>query len=191
MIFVLIGPRGIGKSTIIETLKKEIPSLSSREGFRRISDVPTPTTYDDFIKSQKRYFDREIEELKEFNKVNHPVIITRGPQELLMYTDFYVANKHPEWSNYRNDLKNEIESLFSLFPQHIILLTASKKVVMDRIKNDKEKERKNVDFWYSFDEYVKEQITKGNNAFIVDTVKVDIKEVINEIKEFIQKEANI
>ena len=66
IILSISGCKAVGKSTLIEGLKKNIPNIIVREGFRKMNTGYDLMIEKEYYENQKLYLKREIEELEYF-----------------------------------------------------------------------------------------------------------------------------
>ncbi len=186
LIVELMGGRGVGKSTIISAVKKEVPNTISREGFRKMDDGLNLNICEQFIEHEREYLRREIKDLREFHKHEGVVLLTRGPTDVLMYIDFVLKFLHPEWGDVTKLLQEEIQELNSLRTKNRIYLKASDKVLIGNIKNDQLKDRNNTDFWLKFNSYQMKEIERDEDVFIVDAETNNIEAKIAEVIKYVK-----
>ena len=189
MIVSLAGSRGVGKSSVLKKLKIQYPDCIVREGFRNLHNGLDCNKYDEFIKNEKQYITREIQDYKQYLSDNRIVFLTRGLEEVLAYMDFFVETNHPDWKkeDIYSDLGIEYKLLTLCKSDLIIYLDASDEVIITRLKDDMEKKRDKVQMWLSFNKYTHELFSEHENCYFINVNNLSIDETAVAVNTIISK----
>lgn len=181
-IIEISGYKAVGKSTLIEKLKKRFPNAVFREGFRKFNKDCDMKNYHEYINNQKLYIQREIEEFKELRKSNKFVFLLKGPEEVGFFTRNYPKLKHGfDWT-INDSIIPELKELDMLNADMIIWLEASSHVLQRRKECDRTKPRLNMEKWNkTWNPYLGDFIKSLNNAFVIDTNKLNEMEVLEKV----------
>lgn len=187
LILSISGCKAVGKSTLIEGLKKSIPDLIVREGFRRVKTGYDTLTEEGYYMNQRVYIDREIKEFKKYLDSGKIVVLLRGPEDLEFYTRHYPKINNKIWS-LENNLKNELLKLSECRSDIILYLDAKIETIMKRKINDETKPRENMDEWLNhWQPYIEKHIKSLENTIVLETDNLASEDVLNFTLQLIQK----
>lgn len=176
LIIELIGGRGSGKTTLINRIKERYTDCRSIEGFRKIDNGYDIHTVEGFVKNEREYIRRSLKEYQMAAASDNMTIITSGSREILFYLE-YKANRYYSSQSVLEIMKEDIDELTKIYSPNVIYLFASGDKLRKNIINDKNKCRRNVDFWIDFSYYVNEKMKIENNVYRVDINKLTTDEV--------------
>jgi uridine kinase len=187
IILSISGCKAVGKSTLIEGLKKNIPNVIVREGFRKMNTGYDLMIEKEYYENQKLYLKREIEELEYFKNQKKIVILLRGPEDLEFYTFHFPKIYNKNW-DIKSNLHEELIKLSKYRSDYIIYLDASIKTILKRKMNDKTKKRENMDEWLkNWQPYIEKYLKSLNNTIIFSTENLNQNEVLNGVLILIEK----
>lgn len=185
LIIEMIGGRGVGKSTVISGIKQQIKNCISREGFRKINTNYDLSLYEEFLENERLYLIREIQEMKKLKEYDGIVFVTRGPRELLMYLDYIIKSKPPEWQKIYSELNSEIQMVRTLFPDNYIYIYSSDDKLKNNIMNDTKK-RNNTEFWLEFNRYERNVLMDNDSLYYIDAENLDSDALKNEVLKYLE-----
>lgn len=179
LILSISGCKAVGKTTLIKELKRRIPDLLVREGFRKINTGFNTLVENEYYENQKLYIKREILEFENFKKVNSPIILLRGPEDLIFYTLHYPKIYNKSWDVEKN-LANELFQLRKYKSNKILYLDADLDIILKRKINDITKKRENMNQWLlNWQPYIEKYIKSLDNTEILSTNNLNSEEVLN------------
>lgn len=185
-IIELLGGRGVGKSTLISAIKEiNRKNIMTKEGFRLIEDGVDISTYKGFLEHERNYLKSEIDEMNNYEQTEGVVIITRGPRDVLLYLDYIIEKKHPEWSDIYLDLAEEINVLKSKASQICIYLDAPDTFLVSNMTNDKNKKRENIQLWMDFNSFEKEKLLNDTNVIFIGVNEYSKDELIRAVNCYV------
>lgn len=136
-IIYLEGSRAVGKTTLLQNVKRQHPDYIVIDGSARKEYSFNNSNLDEYIINEKLYLACNVSQYEVLKSVDTTVIIVKGP-----YTDAFYAEKFGEeqfgdafWK--REDLKEYLEKAKECEPDMIIYLDASEEEILSRYKNDK------------------------------------------------------
>lgn len=187
VILSISGCKAVGKSTLIEGLKKSIPNLIVREGFRKIKTGYDTLTEEGYYKNQRIYIEREIKEFKEFLNSEKIVVLLRGPEDLEFYTRHYPKINKKNW-DLENNLKDELLKLKECRSDCILYLDAKLETIIKRKTNDNTKPRENMNEWLKcWQPYIEEHTKLLKNTVVLETDNLSSEDVLNFTLQLIEK----
>lgn len=145
-IIELAGARGVGKSTTLDILEKKYPKIRRNEGFIK-NHMPADTP-EQFVIKQKTYISDCIELIRQLRQNNDITFITRGAEEIIVYTETYLKIYHPEW-----DVLKELSEDFNMLKENFADKVVYFDCPIDQLKKRWEKDakiRKDFDFWMEY-----------------------------------------
>lgn len=167
VIVTITGPRGVGKSTTLQIIKKNYPTIYMREGFIK-SYLPEDTP-ELFIEKEKKYISDYIELLKNLKKENKITLLTRGAEEIIIYIKTFLELKHPDWK-VLPFLEDDFKRLKEVFSDKIYYLDCDDDKLKERWSKDI-KNRQNFSFWVLYKKFAKKYYCNLNNYIYIDTSK--------------------
>lgn len=187
IILSISGCKAVGKSTLIEGLKKNIPNIIVREGFRKMNTGYDLMIEKEYYENQKLYLKREIEELEYFKNQKKIVVLLRGPEDLEFYTFHFPKIYNKNW-DIESNLHEELMKLRKYRSDYIIYLDASIKTILKRKMNDETKKRENMDEWLkNWQPYIEKYLKNLNNTIIFSTENLNQDEVLNGVLILLEK----
>lgn len=178
VIFSLSGCKAVGKTTLINGLKKFFPEMIIREGFRPVDLHFNLNEENEYYKNENFYIYREIDEYYRFRKSDKPVLLLRGPEDLEFYALNYPKIMGNNW-DVEKGLKKELEDLRKCRSDYILYLDADLSTIMSRKNNDITKPRKNMDRWLNDWQPYLERYTKSiNYTTVLNTDQLSSEEVL-------------
>ncbi len=190
VIFALSGSKAVGKSTLINGLKKKIPGLITREGFRQTNTGLSLDIEEEYYENERWYFKREIEEYIIFRSISNPVLLLRGPEDMEFYALHYPRIKKHNWDVEKN-LAKELKAIRMCRSDYIIYLDASPETIMMRKVTDLTKARKNMDDWVlNWQPYIEAYIKGIPYTKIFDTDNADSEMILNMVSAWMLERIN-
>lgn len=186
-IFALEGPKGVGKTTLLKNLKILCPDLDIFEGFQLNKSECNLNSKTKFYVNQKIYINQKISQYKEIRNTKNNSIVTRGTENILMFTLKYSSLYNFKY-NSKKKLKKEIKNLNLYKSDLIIYLDASNKNILKRCSNDNIKNRKNIEEWMKlWIIQLKNWFKKYDYLKIIDTNNKSPMDVAKEVKKIIEE----
>lgn len=187
IIVSLSGSKAVGKTTLINGLKRTIPKLQIREGFRQTNTGYSLNIEQEYYMNQRWYIRREIEEYQLFRNNNNPTLLLRGPEDVEFYTLHYPKTKGFKW-NVEANLQKELKELRRCRSDFIIYLDAPEEIILQRKINDDTKPRKNMKNWMqNWQPYIESYMKKIEYTYVFDTEKKDVEEVLKEVTKWLKE----
>lgn len=178
VIFSLSGCKAVGKTTLINGLRKKMPDLIIREGFRQIDTGYNMKNEQDYYANEKWYIEREIKEYKEYRSQSFPVMLLRGPEDLEFYAFHYSKLNNFDWDIELN-LKEDLQALRRCRSDYILYLDADMETILQRKVNDN-KRRLNMDDWLlNWQPYIEKKIKDNPRTTILNTGNMNAAQVLN------------
>lgn len=182
IIVTITGPRGVGKSTTIEIIKKNYPNIYIKEGF--IKNYLPDDTPELFLLKEKKYILEYIELLKKIRNENYIALLTRGPEEIIVYIKTVLKINHPDW-NVIHYLEEDFKKLEKFFSDKIYFLDCCDDELKKRWIND-DKNRENFEFWITYRKIANEFYCNLNNYSYIDASKTSPNERAAIIEEYLK-----
>lgn len=183
-VFSLSGSKAVGKTTLINGLRKTIPELQVREGFRQTDTGLCMDIEEEYYENQRWYIKREIEEYHMYRNSNKPALLLRGPEDVEFYTLHYPITKGYEW-DVEKHLYIELEQLRACRSDYIIYLDASEDIILHRKRSDVTKPRINMQNWMRYwQPYIEPYMKAIEYTKVFDTSNLDSAGVLKEITEW-------
>ncbi len=182
IIVTITGPRGVGKTTTLEIIKKSYPNIYIKEGFVKnylLDDTPNL-----FVIKEKKYILEYIKLFKELKKEKQITLLTRGAEEIIIYIKTFLEINHPDW-NVIPYLENDLKNLKEVFSDKIFFLDCDDNELNIRWIND-QKYRQNFDFWMLYKKKAKEFYRDFNNCSYINTSKISPNERAAIIEEYLK-----
>ena len=190
IIFSLSGSKAVGKTTLINGLKKTLPDLKIREGFRQTDIGLHLDIEEEFYANQRWYINREIKEYIEFKDKDNTVLLLRGPEDIEFYTLYYPIINGERWDVEAN-LSHELGELRKCKSDHIIYLDAPIDVIMKRKNFDKTKSRNNMANWISkWQPHLEQYMKSINYTKIINTVDLTAEDVLKKVTRWMKEKIN-
>lgn len=187
IIFSLAGSKAVGKSTLIEGLRKEIPELVIREGFRKTNTGFDLNVENEYYENEKWYIKREINEFQKLKESEHPALLLRGPEDLEFFALHYPKTRKYSW-NVEENLSKELKELRACRSDYILYLDASLNTILKRKNCDTTKPRKNMDDWLkNWQPYIEPYIKNIEYTTVLNTENYNAKEVLELVKKWIME----
>lgn len=172
------GCKAVGKTTLVRGLQSTIPNLVTREGFRRTELGYDVTTEQGFYANERWYFEREIREYQAFKRSGHPVVLLRGPEELLFYAMAYPALIGKPW-DVRVHLADEVHRLRACRSDRILYLDARYETIWARKTADATKPRYNMQRWMDdWEPRISTYTKRLPQTVVLDTTQMTKEEVL-------------
>lgn len=186
-VFSLSGSKAVGKTTLINGLRKTIPELQIREGFRQNDTGYCMDIEEEYYKNQCWYINREIEEYNLFRSNGNPTLLLRGPEDVEFYTLHYPATKGFEW-DVEKRLHTELEELRACRSDYIIYLDATEDIILQRKICDDTKPRKNMQNWMQYwQPYIEPYMKNIEYTKVFDTTNMDSEAVLKEVTRWLME----
>lgn len=179
VIFSLSGCKAVGKTTLIDGLRKCFPEMIIREGFRQVDLHLNLDNEEEYYENERVYIEREVKEYHNYKNHKGPVLLLRGPEDLELFATRYPLIKGKKW-DVEVGLKNELSNLRKCRSDYILYLYASISTIMHRKNNDRTKPRKNMSMW--LDEWqpnIEEFMKSINYTTVLETDEMTVIEVLN------------
>ena len=181
-VILLLGPHGVGKSSIINYAKKKA-YFDSYEGFKIIPENLNLESLNDFLEFQRQYLEVASELSKKIHRGTKPGLVIRSIEECSYY--YYKRN---ESGNLMDFYHSAVINNNFIGADFIFYLDASIEVLNERCARDTKRNKERNTIWYknsykSYDNYWK----NNSKVIIIDTSKLSIQEVYNRIKEIYDK----
>lgn len=190
IIFSLSGSKAVGKTTLINGLKKTLPDLKIREGFRQTDLGLHLDIEEEFYANQRWYIKREITEYIDFKEKNNTVLLLRGPEDIEFYTIYYPIINGVSWDVEAN-LSHELSELRECKSDHIIYLDAPIDVIMKRKNFDKTKSRINMANWISkWQPHLEQYMKSKNYTKIINTADLTAEDVLRKVTQWMKEKIN-
>ncbi|WP_270771140.1 hypothetical protein [Intestinibacter bartlettii] len=187
IIFSLAGSKAVGKSTLIEGLRQEIPQLIIREGFRKANTGFNLNIENEYYENERWYINREIKEFYKLKKCEDPVLLLRGPEDLEFFALHYPKTRNYNW-NVEKNLSEELKVLRACRSDYILYLDASLNTILKRKESDITKARKNMDNWLkNWQPYIEPYIKNIDYTTVLNTENYDAKKVLELAKKWIME----
>lgn len=178
IIFSLSGCKAVGKTTLINGLKKIFPNMIIREGFRPVDLNLNLDEEKEYYENEKFYIYREIEEYYGFRENDQMVLLLRGPEDLEFYALTYPKIMGYNW-DVEKELKKELEDLRKCRSDYILYLDANLSTIMNRKNHDLTKLRKNMDRWLNdWQPYLERYIKNISYTTVLSTDTLSSEEVL-------------
>ena len=179
VIFSLSGCKAVGKTTLLNGVKKFMPNIFIREGFRKIDTGFDTSIEEQFYKNERCYIQREIEEYTVLRKSENPVFLLRGAEDVEFYALHYPRIIGKNWDVEKN-LMSELSQLRNCGSDYILYLNASLGTILHRKNNDTTKKRLNMQDWLTNWQPFIEPFMKNNaKTTVLDTDKMTAEEVLH------------
>ncbi len=186
-IFSLSGSKAVGKTTLIQGLRKKIPDLIIREGFRQVNNEYNMNIEKDYYDNERWYISREIEEFQKMKQLPNPVLLLRGPEDLAFYAIHYPKISNFNWDVEKN-LFHELTELRECKSDYILYLDADIETILKRKNEDLTKSRKNMDNWLKYwQPYIERYIKSIEYTTVLNTNDMPTNEVLKWTLEWINK----
>lgn len=180
-IIALEGVRGVGKTTLLNNLKIIYPNLITIEGFKVENNLQMDIQHE-FYKNQKIYINHKIEQYKNFSKYSEDILITRGSENIEMFTKRYPKIYNYNW-DCEKELEKELKQLQNYRSDLIIYLNAKVETIIKRALNDKDKKRENIEKWLEiWNSEIQNWFKKYKNLIIIETDNKDSMDVAKEVR---------
>lgn len=147
LIIEINGYKAVGKSTLISGLRKRFPDAIFREGFRKIKMGFNLENENEYYENERFYIQREIEEIRSYQKTNKLVILLRGPEECVFFAEKSPELKFNKKWDVNKHLGTELKKLKELHADGILWLEADEEILQLRKEKDKTKPRNNMEKW--------------------------------------------
>lgn len=186
-IISISGCRSIGKTTLINGLKRVFPEMITREGFRRTSLGLNMDLEQDYYLNEKWYIKREIEEYDKVKRQNKDALFLRGPEDLEFYALHYPVTMGKNW-DVENNLMSELKELRKRRSDYILYLSASDQTIWNRCQNDTQKKRDNLQEWMQeWEQYFDRFMRSRENVFVLNTDNRFADEVLNMTLDWMRR----
>lgn len=178
VIFSLSGCKAVGKSTLLNGIKNELPAMIIREGFRKFDTGFDTTVEEQFYENERCYIRREIEEYKILRRSEKPALLLRGAEDLEFYALHYPKIIGQNW-DIESNLKNELAALRKCSSDYILYLDADLKTIIQRKNRDETKARKNMISWLeNWQPFLEAYIKANPKTTVLNTNKMSAEEVL-------------
>lgn len=186
LLIELAGARGVGKSTTLDILEKMYPGIKRNEGF--IKNHMPANTPEEFIKKQKTYISDCICLINSLKKNNAITFITRGAEEIIIYTKTFLKINHPDW-NVLDELKDDLAKLTECFADKVFYFDCPVDELKRRWASDS-KVRKDFSFWMAYND-VSLDFYKNNiqNCVFIDAKNISPNERADILSNFLEEVA--
>lgn len=183
-VFSLSGSKAVGKTTLINGLRKTIPELQVREGFRQTDTGYCMDIEEEYYENQRWYIKREIEEYHKYRNSDKPTLLLRGPEDVEFYTLHYPITKGYKW-NVEKHLYTELEQLRACRSDYIIYLDAPEHIILHRKNSDETKPRINMENWMkNWQPYIEPYMKCIEYTKVFNTATIDAEEVLKEVTKW-------
>lgn len=186
LLIELAGARGVGKSTTLDILEKMYPGIKRNEGF--IKNHMPANTPEEFIKKQKTYISDCISLIKSLRENNAITFITRGAEEIIIYTKTFLKIYHPNW-NVIEELEDDFEKLSECFADKVFYFESTVDELKKRWESDF-KVRKDFEFWMAYNDISADFYKRNSkNCIFVDANIVSPKGRAEILLSFLEEVA--
>lgn len=183
-IISLVGSRAVGKSTLVNGLRKLKPEMVFREGFRRVENGLNKDEEQEFYENQRWYIKREIREFEEFKNQDKPVLFVRGPEDIEFYTFHYPKYNNKDW-DVEGNLREELQRLRKCKSDVILYLDASIDTIVQRKEKDKKLRPTMQDWLTNWQPYINPYFKSLPNTKVLNTENITAEEVLNWVSQWI------
>lgn len=192
MILSLQGCMGVGKTTALQYIEKNVPDvhISWEENRYVIEEVKRrglqKTKYEDYLEIQKLWLENEV---KRYEKAQlwECTMMDFGAEEIEFYTLNYPKTIGADW-DVEHLLKKELDAVRACMPQRILFLDASEETLRKRKETDTTRSRE------FFEYYIQKLLPLKKEWFLnradVDILNTDgksIQEVGEKVREWLEK----
>ncbi len=192
MILSLQGCMGVGKTTALQYIEKNVPDvyISWEENRHVIEEVKRrglqKTKYEDYLEIQKLWLENEV---KRYEKAQlwECTMMDFGAEEIEFYTLNYPKTIGADW-DVEHLLKKELDAVRACMPQRILFLDASEETLRKRKETDTTRSRE------FFEYYIQKLLPLKKEWFLnradVDILNTDgksIQEVGEKVREWLEK----
>lgn len=193
MILFLQGCMGMGKTTALQYIEKNVPDthISWEENRHVIEEVKRrglkKTKYEDYLEIQKLWLENEV---KRYEKAQlwECTMMDFGAEEIEFYTLNYPKTIGADW-DVEHLLKKELDAVRACMPQRILFLDASEETLRKRKETDTIRSRE------FFEYYIQKLLPLKKEWFLnradVDILNTDgksIQEVGEKVKAWMEGE---
>lgn len=179
IIISISGCKAVGKTTLINSLRKILPDIIIREGFRQTTTGFDMSIEEEFYSNERFYLEREIREYYEYRKQPNPVVLLRGPEDLEFYALHYPKLHQFEWDVEKN-LSVELNEFRKCRSDYILYLDASPEIIEHRKMNDITKGRRNMSDWLTnWQPYLEKYIKENPKTTVLNTDLLNHQEVLD------------
>lgn len=182
----LVGSRAVGKTTLVNGLKKLKPDMIFREGFRRIENDLNMNEAEDFYENQRWYINREIKEFEQFKNQDKIALLVRGPEDIEFYTFHYARYNKKDW-NIEENLKEELAQLRKCKSDVILYLDASIETIIKRKENDTKKRVTMEDWLTNWQPYIDPYFKSLPNTKVLNTENKTKEEILEWVINWIDE----
>ena len=180
MILSLQGCMGVGKTTALQYIEKNVPDvhISWEENRHVIEEVKRrglkKTKYEDYLEIQKLWLENEV---KRYEKAQlwECTMMDFGAEEIEFYTLNYPKTIGADW-DVEHLLKKELDAVRACMPQRILFLDASEETLRKRKETDT-----------TLLPLKKEWFLNRADVDILNTDGKSIQEVGEKVREWLEK----
>ncbi len=186
-IIYLEGSRAVGKSTLLQNIRKEHPEFVVIDGSARKEYSFDNSIFDEYIINEKLYLACNIAQYEVLKTLDTTVVIVKGPYTDMFYAQRFGEIQFGEQFTSCNELSMYMEKSKNCIPDMIIYLDASREEILKRFSND-DKKRSSMkvfmdDWLIPFEQFYK----KNEKTVVIDTNNKAPKQVYEEFMKILLK----
>lgn len=186
-IIALEGSRAVGKTTLVENLRKLYPDLLILKGYKYNQKKFNLLKEDDFCENQKIYINQKIEQYSQLKKIAQNTLVVRGVEDIEFFTLHHPKIYGFDWDMERN-MRDELIELRKYQSDIILYLDASKETILKR-KDEDVRKRDDMDFWLNnWLLNMKQWFSQYSYTHFVDTDTLSKEEVAIECIKLMKHE---
>lgn len=179
-IIYLEGSRAVGKTTLLQNIKKQHPEYIVIDGSARKEYSFDNTNLDEYLINEKLYLACNVAQYEVLRAVDTTVIIVKGPYTDAFYAERFGKMQFGDAFLERDEINQYLEKAYKCEPDVIIYLDACEEVILSRYKSDV-KVRSSMqqfmnDWLVPFEQFYKE----NQKTIIIDTNEKNADEVCFE-----------
>lgn len=179
-IIYLEGSRAVGKTTLLQNIKKQHPEYIVIDGSARKEYSFDNTNLDEYLINEKLYLACNVAQYEVLRAVDTTVIIVKGPYTDAFYAERFGKMQFGDAFLERDEINQYLEKAYKCEPDVIIYLDACEEVILSRYKSDV-KVRSSMqqfmnDWLVPFEQFYKE----NQKTIVIDTNEKNADEVCFE-----------
>mgnify|MGYP004665225665 FL=1 len=189
-IIYLEGSRAVGKTTLLQNIKKQHPEYIIIDGSARKEYSFDNTNLDEYLINEKLYLACNVAQYEVLRTVDTTVIIVKGPYTDAFYAERFGKKQFGDAFLEREEINEYLERAMNCEPDMIIYLDACVEVILSRYKSDI-KVRSSMhqfmsDWLVPFEQFYKE----NRKTRIIDTNSKTADEVCFELMNLLEQGEN-